>query len=98
MSEIIIKKVEFKHCNEWNLDLHQYDIITPIWKRGKCVRMLITRARTGEAVYMEANARKIYISVSISVFYTPHGITYQLNENAHLSILTTMISLIKRKV
>lgn len=96
MNEITIKKVVFKYCNEWNLDLKQYDIITPIWKYGKCVRLLITRRKTGEAIYLEANTRKLYIPVSISVLHTPHGITYQLNEDAHLSILTTMISLINK--
>lgn len=94
MSEITIKKVVFKHCDTWKLDLCQNDIITPIWKRGKCVRLLITRKKTGEAIYVETNTRKLYIPVSINVLYTPHGITYQLNEDAHLSILTTMISFI----
>lgn len=52
MNEIVIKNIQFKHCNEWNLDLKQYDIITPVWKYGKCVRLLITRAKTGEAIYL----------------------------------------------
>lgn len=94
MSEITIKKVVFKHCDAWKLDLCQNDIITPIWKRSKCVRLLITRKKTGEAIYVETNTRKLYIPVSINVLYAPHGITYQLNEDAHLSILTTMISFI----
>lgn len=95
MENITIKKVEFKHFDEWDFSLKRNDIITPVWKRGKCVMLLITRRKTGEAVYVTANTREILLKVGVNVLHTPHGVTYMLNEDAHVNVLGTMISLYK---
>lgn len=89
---IVVKGVTFQKYNEWNLYLKKGDLVTPIWSREKCVRLLITRAETGEAIYVDAYSNNLYIPIRVSVYRLPQGVTYILNEDCYLSVLTTMIS------
>lgn len=91
MGTITLNGVTFKHCQEWTLKLKKYDIITPIWKRGKCVMLLITRRESGKAFYVNANTMKLAVYAKIKVINLPQGITYELLENITLSVLSTMI-------
>lgn len=95
MNELTIKNAIFKPCKEWNLILSKGDIITPIWKYGKIKMLLITRRKTGEAFYINACTREIFIDVSLSVISTPHGSTYLLHEQTRLTELSTWITLHK---
>lgn len=94
---IVVKGVTFQKCNEWNLYLKKGDLVTPIWNRKMCIRLLITRAETGQAVYINSYSKNIYIPISVNVYRLPQGVTYVLNEDCHLSVLTTMISFFKNK-
>lgn len=89
---IVVKGVTFQKYNEWNLYLKKGDLVTPIWNRKKCVRLLITRVKTGQALYVDSHSDNLYISISVNVYRLPQGVTYVLNEDCHLSVLTTMIS------
>lgn len=89
---IVVKGVTFKKCDEWTLYLKKGDLVTPIWNRKRCVRLLITRADTGGAIYVDSYSNNLYIPVSVSVYRLPQGVTYVLNEDCYLSVLTTMIS------
>lgn len=93
MQPITIKGVTFEYCSEWNLYLKKNDIITPIFKHGKIIMLLITERKTGRAFYVNANTRAIYIRTHVSVIYTPHGTTYLLHENIHVSVLNTWITI-----
>lgn len=87
---IIVKRVKFEHCSNTSLYLNPGDIITPVWKRGKLVLLLITDRKTGNAFYVNANTKEIYIDSRISVIYTPHGTTFLLYDNVHVSVLSTI--------
>lgn len=89
---IVVKGVAFQKCDEWKLYLKKGDLVTPIWNRKRCTRLLITRADTGEAIYVDAYSNNLYISVSVSVYRLPQGATYILNEDCRLTVLTSMIS------
>lgn len=89
---IVVKGVTFQKYNEWNLYLKKGDLITPIWNRKKCVRLLITRVETGTAIFVESYSNNLYIPISVNVYRLPQGVTYVLNEDCHLSVLNTMIS------
>lgn len=89
---IVVKGVAFQKCNEWKLHLKKGDLVTPIWNRKMCVRLLITRVETGTAIFVESYSGNIYIPVSVSVYRLPQGATYILNEDCHLTVLTAMIS------
>lgn len=94
---IVAKGVAFQKCNEWELQLNTGDLVTPIWSRNKCVRLLITRAKTGKSLFVEADAHCLNIAISVNTYKLPQGITYLLNDDCRLSVLTTMISFIKNK-
>lgn len=89
---VVVKGVTFQKYNEWNLYLKKGDLVTPIWSRKKCVRLLITRAETGTAIFVESYSDNIYMPISINVYRLPQGITYVLNEDCRLTVLTSMIS------
>lgn len=89
---IEVKGVTFQKCNEWNLSLRKGNLVTPIWERKRCVRLLITRAENGQTIYVESDSRNLYIPISVNVYRLPQGVTYVLNEDCLLSVLTTMIS------
>lgn len=89
---IEVKGVTFQKCNEWNLDLRKGDLVTPVWKRKRCVRLFITRAKTGQAIFVEAYSNNLYMPISVNAYRLPQGVTYVLNEDCLLSVLTTMIS------
>lgn len=93
---IVVKGVTFQKCNEWELYLKNRDLVTPIWNRQKCVRLLITRAENGKTIYVESDSRNLYIPISVNVYRLPQGVTYVLNEDCLLSVLNTMISLINK--
>lgn len=88
---IEVKGVTFQRCNEWNLALRKGDLVTPIWKRKKIIRLLITRVETGESMFVESYSDNLYIPISVNVYRLPQGVTYVFNEDCHLSALTTMI-------
>lgn len=89
---IVVKGVTFKKSDKWKLYLKKGDLVTPIWNRKKCVRLLITRAETGEAIYVDAYSNNLYIPIRVSVYRLPQGVTYVLNEDCLLTVLTSMIS------
>lgn len=93
MQPITIERVTFEYCSEWNLYLKKNDIITPIFKRGEIVMLLITERKTGRAFYVNANTKEIYIDSHVSVIYTPHGTTFLLHDNVHVSVLNTWITI-----
>lgn len=94
---IVVKGVTFQKCKEWELYLKNGDLFTPIWSRNKCVRLLITRAETGTAIFVESYSNNLYIPISVNVYRLPQGVTYVLNEDCHLSVSKIMISLFKRQ-
>lgn len=89
---IVVKGVAFQKCDEWELQLNIGDLVTPIWSRNKCVRLLITRAKTGKSLFIEADSHCLNIAISVNIYKLPQGITYLLNEDCHLNVLTTMVS------
>lgn len=89
---IEVKGVTFQRCNDRDLNLRLGDLVTPIWKRKKCVRLLITRAKTGQAIFVESYSDNLYMPISVNAYRLPQGVTYVLNEDCLLSVLTTMIS------
>lgn len=94
---IVVKGVAFQKCDELNLYIKKGDLVTPIWNRKMCVRLLITRAETGTAIFVESYSDNIYIPVSVSVYRLPQGATYILNEDCRLTVLTSMISFLPLK-
>lgn len=96
MEDLIeVKGVTFHKYNEWHFHLKKGDLVTPIWKRKKCVRLLITRAETGQAIFVDTNNADLYIPISVNIVRLPQGVTYVLNEDCYLNVLTTMISFYK---
>lgn len=89
---IEVKGVTFQKCNEWHLYLKKGDLVTPIWKRKKCVRLLITRAEIGQAIFVDANSNNLYMPISVNIVRLSQGVTYILNEGSYLSVLNTMIA------
>lgn len=92
---IEVKGVTFQRCNDRDLNLRLGDLVTPVWKRKKCVRLLITRSETGETIFVDTNNRDLYIPISINIVRISQGVTYVLNEDCYLRVQTVMISFYK---
>lgn len=92
MEAINIKGVVFQPFVSFHVCLRRNDIITPIWKYGKCVRLLITRRDTGQSFYIDTNTRELYFDIPVNVIYTPHGVTYLLLKDVWFDNLSTQIA------
>lgn len=97
MEAIKIKGVVFQPEESWHIHLKRHDIITPIWKYGKCVRILITRRETGEAIYIDTNTKQLRFDIPVNAIYTPHGVTYLLLEDVWFDNLSTQIAFFSDK-
>lgn len=89
---IIVKRVKFEHCSNTSLYLNPGDIITPVWKRGKLVLLLITDRKTGNAFYVNTYTNEIYIESRVSVVYLPQGATIFPHEKTKVDIFHTWIT------
>ena len=96
MKELIITGVTFEEHERWDINLNRNDIVTPIWKRGKIIYVLITRRKTGEALYIGANTREINVDTEVNIIYTPHGTTYVMRNDVYISVLNTWVGIYKR--
>ena len=92
IDSIIVKGVKFEHCSNTNLHLKPGDIITPVWKRGKLVLLLITDRKTGNAFYVNTYKNEIYIKARVSVVHLSQGATFLLHEDTKVNIFHTWIT------
>lgn len=94
----IIKGVEFEKSENWNLCLPARSLITPVYFRGRIVRLLVTNSKTGKATYHECETRPRKLSLpECNVVVLPQGITYQtIYNNTMVHILYSSVSIINQ--
>lgn len=89
---IEIKGVKFEKSEKWNFEFKKGCLITPIYKRNKIVRVLVTDRINGNTFYVDCNTNKLqFIDVSVSSIKIPQGISYLIETSCTMTVLNTWI-------
>ena len=94
---ITIKGVTFTKSNEWRITFPKGILMTPIWKRGKIVRLLVTNRVDGSTTYYDCSKSMIELRIYTiaTVIYLPQGVSFIYYEPCVLEILCSSITLSK---
>ena len=93
-----VRGVKFEKSEEWSFVLPARSLITPVYFRGRIVRLLVTNATTGKATYHEVEARpKELVIPACYVYSLPQGITYRPNTDVRVHILYSTVSIYNYK-
>ena len=96
--QITIKGVTFTKSNDWRINFPKGLLMTPIWKRGKIVRLLVTNRVDGSTTYYDCckSMKEITIyNCYVRVLHIPQGISYDCLSPCALEILFSSITLSK---
>lgn len=66
-------------------------LVTPIWKRGYIVRVLVSDKGNGRAFYVDTKTKNMVIDKSCFIRHLPQGITYITCGTTTLLLLNTWI-------
>lgn len=70
-------------------------LITPIWKRGRIIRLLVTDRSDGKTFYVDVVAKYMTIETFCNVCHLQQGGTYVVDDASTLMILTNLIVISK---
>lgn len=89
---IEIKGVKFEKCINWIFKFSKGCLITPIYKRNKIVRVLVTDREDGYVFYVESNTNQLqFINVDVTSMKIPQGISYLIETSCTMTVLNTWI-------
>lgn len=88
---IIDHKVRFEKGTGFNYRFPLGCLITPIWKRGYVVRVLVTDKSGGKAFYVDTKTKELIIDKDCYIRHLPQGITYITCGTTTLLLLNTWI-------
>lgn len=95
---IEVKGIKFEKQKEWLFELIRGCLITPIYKRDKIVRILVTDRTNGNTFYVDCNTNKLqFIDMSVSSIKRPQGISYLIETRCYMEVLNTWILIKKMK-
>lgn len=89
---IKIKGVKFEKRYDWQFIFPKGCLITPIYKRNKIVRVLVTDREDGYIFYVESNTNQLqFINVDVTSMKIPQGISYLIETGCIMKVLNTWI-------
>lgn len=95
---IEIKGVKFEKQYSWLFRFSKGCLITPIYKRNKIVRILVTDREDGYTFYVESNTNQLeFINVDVTSMKIPQGISYLIETRCYMEVLNTWILIKKMK-
>ena len=83
--------VEFEKTKGFKFNFATGCLITPIWKRGYIVRLLVTDKSSGKATYIDTKTKCIRIERYCSVVKLPQGLTYDMSGLTSITALNIWI-------
>ena len=95
--QITVKGVTFTKSTEYHKYFHKGILMTPIWNRGKIVRLLVTNRIDGSTTYYDCSKNMIELRIYTiaTVIYLPQGVSFIYYEPCALEILFSSITLSK---
>lgn len=95
---IEVKGIKFEKCTEYSFRFLKGCLITPIYKRNKIVRILVTDIEDGYTFYVESNTNKLeFINVDVTSIKILQGISYLIETRCYMEVLNTWILIKKMK-
>lgn len=93
---IEVKGIKFEKCTEYSFRFLKGCLITPIYKRNKIERLLVTDRINGKTFYIESNTNQLqFINVDVTSMKIPQGISYLIETRCYMEVLNIWI-LIKK--
>lgn len=76
----------------WQFIFPKGCLITPIYKRNKIVRVLVTNRKNRDVFYIESNTNQLqFINVDVSSMKIPQGISYLIENSCVMKVLNTWV-------
>lgn len=76
----------------WQFIFPEGCLITPIYKRNKIVRVLVTNRKNRDVFYIESNTNQLqFINVDVSSMKIPQGISYLIENSCVMKVLNTWV-------
>lgn len=96
---IEIKGVKFEKSKGCFFEFKKGCLITPMYKYGKIACILVTDKENGKTFYVESNTRILQFvnTNSIQSMKLPQGISYFINGESIMKVLTTWILIQQKK-
>lgn len=89
---IEVKGIKFEKRDDWQFIFPKGCLITPIYKRNKIVRVLVTNRKNRDVFYIESNTNKLqFINVDVSSMKIPQGISCFIETGCIMKVLNTWI-------
>lgn len=89
---IEVKGIKFEKRDDWQFIFPKGCLITPIYKRNKIVRVLVTNRKNRDVFYIESNTNQLqFINVDVSSMKIPQGISYLIENKCLMQALNTCI-------
>lgn len=89
---IEVKGIKFEKQDGWKFIFPKGCLITPIYKRNKIERVLVTDRINGKTFYIESNTNQLqFINVNVSSMKIPQGISYLIETSCTMKVLDTWI-------
>lgn len=89
---IEVKGIKFEKRYDWQFIFPKGCLITPIYKRNKIVRVLVTNRKNRNVFYVESNTNKLeFINVDVTSMKIPQGISYLIETGCIMKVLNTCI-------
>lgn len=95
---IEVKGIKFEKCTEYSFRFLKGCLITPIYKRNKIERLLVTDRINGKTFYIESNTNQLqFINVDVTSMKILQGISYLIETRCYMEVLNTWILIKKMK-
>lgn len=89
---IEVKGIKFEKCTEYSFRFLKGCLITPIYKRNKIERLLVTDRINGKTFYIESNTNQLqFINVDVTSMKIPQGISYLIETRCYMEVLNIWI-------
>lgn len=89
---IEVKGIKFEKQDGWKFIFPKGCLITPIYKRNKIERVLVTDRINGKTFYIESNTNQLqFIDVDVLSVKISQGISYFIEADCIMQVLNTWI-------
>lgn len=96
---IEVKGIKFEKRDDWQFIFPKGCLITPIYKRNKIVRVLVTNRKNRNVFYVESNTNKLeFINVDVTSMKILQGISYLIETRCYMEVLNTWILIKKNEM
>ena len=89
---IEVKGIKFEKRDGWFFKFPKGCLITPIYKRNKIIRLLVTDRLDRNVFYIESNTNLLqFINIDVSSMKIPQGISYLIESKCIMQVLNSNI-------